>query len=30
VIEDLHDEARHGYVHKVPGAVRPQLNWSLH
>jgi lipopolysaccharide transport system ATP-binding protein len=30
VIEDLHDEARHGAVHKVPGAVRPQLNWSLH
>ncbi len=30
VIEDLHDEARHGAVHKVPGVVRPQLNWSLH
>ncbi|WP_254964634.1 MULTISPECIES: ABC transporter ATP-binding protein [unclassified Cyanobium] len=29
VIEDLNDEARHGAVHKVPGAVRPQLNWSL-
>lgn len=29
VIEDLHDEARHGAVHKVPGAVRPQLNWSM-
>ena len=29
VIEDLHDEARHGYVHQVPGAVRPQLNWNL-
>jgi lipopolysaccharide transport system ATP-binding protein len=29
VIENLHDEARHGAVHKVPGAVRPQLNWSL-
>jgi lipopolysaccharide transport system ATP-binding protein len=29
VIEDLHDEARHGWLHKVPGVVRPRLDWSL-
>ena len=29
VIEDLHDESRHGAVNLVPGAVRPQLNWIL-
>ena len=29
VIDNLHDQARHGYVHQVPGAVRPQLNWIL-
>jgi lipopolysaccharide transport system ATP-binding protein len=29
VIEDIHDSARHGYVHSVPGAVRPRLAWSV-
>jgi lipopolysaccharide transport system ATP-binding protein len=29
VIEDIHDELRNGYVHKTPGAVRPQLNWTI-
>jgi lipopolysaccharide transport system ATP-binding protein len=29
VIEDLHDETRHGLIHKVPGAVRPRLDWMM-
>ena len=29
VIEDLHDESRNGYLHKMPGAVRPQLVWEF-
>jgi len=29
VIEDLHDESRNGYLHKMPGAVRPQLVWDF-
>lgn len=30
VIEDISDEARHGFVQKLPGAVRPKLDWSIH
>jgi lipopolysaccharide transport system ATP-binding protein len=26
VIEDLHEEAWQGWIHKVPGAVRPRLD----
>jgi len=29
VIEDLNDESRQGYVHSVPGLVRPRLQWDL-
>jgi lipopolysaccharide transport system ATP-binding protein len=29
VIEDLHDDARQGAVNKVPGAVRPRLDWTM-
>lgn len=29
VVENVHDPIRHGYVHKVPGAVRPTLDWTV-
>ena len=29
VSEDIHDPSRHGYVHKLAGVVRPQLQWNL-
>ena len=29
VIEDIHDSARQGYAQKIPGAVRPALDWTV-
>jgi lipopolysaccharide transport system ATP-binding protein len=29
VIEDLDDDSRQGYVHSVPGVVRPRLHWDI-
>jgi lipopolysaccharide transport system ATP-binding protein len=29
VIEDIHDSARQGYAQKIPGAVRPVLDWTV-
>lgn len=29
VIEDMNAPSRHGYNQKVPGVLRPQLDWSL-
>ena len=29
VIEDISDKSRHGFVQKLPGAVRPRLEWSF-
>ena len=29
VIEDIHDPSRQGYSQKIPGAVRPLLDWTV-
>jgi lipopolysaccharide transport system ATP-binding protein len=29
VIEDIHDQSRQGYAQKIPGAVRPLLDWTV-
>jgi lipopolysaccharide transport system ATP-binding protein len=29
VIEDTQDPIRHGYIQKIPGAVRPLLDWTV-
>jgi lipopolysaccharide transport system ATP-binding protein len=29
VSENVHDPARHGYVHKLAGLVRPRLHWEI-
>ena len=29
VVEDLYDQHRNGYVHSIPGVIRPALDWEL-
>jgi lipopolysaccharide transport system ATP-binding protein len=29
VSENVHDPARHGYVHKLAGFFRPRLQWEI-